>query len=227
MRELLNRNAGPLALLAVVIAMVGACVAGAGAAGLFVTGKQIRNGSITAKDLHRNAVGSKAISSGAVKSAEIGSGQVQAADIGADQVTAQALSLPSPKQVVVGPSTGAVGPSFGPLVKVADYDKTSAGSVLRVDWNGVAANGESTNCIFQVRVNGQAPQNGAGEVFGGWSEPVNVSTSALFQGLGAGAVSVEVWARYTFKMTDSPTCKLNPAPNPGLSSTFVISEDVT
>ncbi len=59
------------------------------------------------------------------------------------------------------------------------------------------------------------------------SEPVNVSTSALFPGLGAGAVSVEVWAKYTAKNTGSPTCELNPGPNPGVNSTFVISEDVT
>ncbi len=147
MRASLNRNAGPLSLLAVVIATLGACLAGANAAGVFVTGKQIKNGSITAKDLRRNAVGSKAISGGAVKSAEIGSGQVQASDIGADQVTAQALSLPSPKQVVLGPSVGPVGPDFGTLIKVADYDKTSTDSVLRVDWNGVA-----TRPIYELRL---------------------------------------------------------------------------
>lgn len=226
MRELLNRNAGPLALLAVVLAAIGACVAGAGAAGLFVTGKQIKNGSITAKDLHRNAVGSKAISSGAVKSAEIGSGQVQAADIGADQVTAQALSLPSPTQVVVGPVSGPVGPDFGPILKVTTYNKASANSVLRVDWNGVATNGEGTNCVFQVRVNGGAPQNGGGEVFA-LAQPVNVSTSALFPGVPVGAVDVEVWAKYTAKITDKPTCALNPEPNPGIRSTFLISEDIT
>lgn len=226
MRDLLNRNAGALALLAVVIATIGACIAGAGAAGIFVTGKQIKNGSITGKDLRRNAVGSKAISGGAVKSAEIGGGQVHAADIGADQVTARALSLPSPKQVVLGPSVGPVGPDFGPLVKVADYEKTSADSVLRVDWNGVASNGEQTNCIFQVRVNGQPPQGGGGEVFA-LGNPVNVSTSALFLSLAAGTVSVEVWAKYSAKLTGNPTCVLNPEPNPGIKSTFVISEDVT
>lgn len=226
MQDLLNRNAGALSLLALVVALAGACIAGANAAGVLVGGKQIKNGSITARDLHKNSVRSKAIQNGAVQSPEIGSGQVHADDIGADQVTARALSLPSPAQVVLGPSTGPVGPDFGALVKVATYDKASADSVLRVNWNGVAANGAQTNCIFQIRVNGQAPQNGGGEVFA-LSNPVNVSTSALFPSLGAGAVSVEVWARYTFKMTSSPTCVLNPEPNPGINSTFVISEDVT
>ena len=226
MRELLNRNAGSLSLLAVVIATLGACLAGASAAGVFVTGKHIKNGSITASDLHKNAVGAKAIDKGAVKSAEIGAAQVRSSDIGTNQVTAQALDLPDPTQVVMGEVVGPVGPEFSAFADVASYDKTSADSVLHVDWSGVAAGGPGTNCIYQIRVNGQPPQRGGSEVFAAGGG-VNVSTSALFGGLPAGAARIEVWARYSAKLGENPTCILNPAANPGITSTFLIIEDVT
>lgn len=234
MRELLNRNAGLMSLLALVVAVTGACLAGANAAGVLVTGKEIKNGSITAKDLRRNAVGSRAIGSGAVKSADVGTGQiqsddigssqVQAADIGDDQVTARSLSLPAPAQFVIGEVIGPVGPDFVPLATVGTYDKASAASLVRVEWSGVASSGEATNCIFQIRVNGMPPAGGGGEVFAFFTE--NVSTSGIFPGIPSGLISVEVWARYSAKAGGPPSCVLSPA-YPGLKSTFVVSEDFT
>lgn len=235
MRRALNRHAGPLALAALIVSLVGAGIAGAGAAGVFVTGKQIKNGSITARDLHRNSVRSSAIGNGAVKSADvgaeairsadIGTGQVQDVDIGDDQVTPRSLSLPAPMQFIVPPQVvGPVGPDFGPLASVGVYSKASASSVVKVDWSGVAVSGEATNCIFQIRVNGAPPEGGGGEVFAFSTE--NVSTSAVFSGQPAGPVEVEVWSKYSGKAGGQATCILSPD-YPGLKSTFVISEDFT
>jgi len=240
----LNDHAGALALAALVVAIVGVGVAGASAGGVFVTTKQIRNGTILSQDIRKNAVkssdigkdavGSTDVKAGAVESAEIASGAVQSeeidtgavqtGDIGDGQVQPGDVDLPEPEQIQESDVASAVvGDSDFALVNtVGTYMKEDATSILDVTWTGTAV-GVEVPCVFQIRVDGKASAAGAGVVYVGTSA-ASVSAAALFEGLPAGPHTIEVWAKLTDSLGSS-ACTVGPA-SAGISQTFVVSEQV-
>lgn len=232
------------AIVATLALAIAVGTSGAMATGVFVTSKQIKNGTILSQDIKNNqvksadikneSVGTPDIGAGAVDSTDIGNGQVSTADIGTGQVNSAAigngevraadLTLPAPKQLNSPAAQGAVTNQFTKLADVGTYTKETAESVLQAEWTGAVGPGSGTNCVFQLRVNGQPSEHGGGEVFA-LDVPVNVSTVGIFPGLGAGPVTVEVWAKYSATATSSPTCILGPT-NPGITNTFIVSEAV-
>jgi hypothetical protein len=224
------------ATAALVIALVG--VPGVTAGGLLVTGKQIKNGTISTKDLRNggvktadigtNAVRSADIQEGAVESVDIGEGQVTGGDIGTGQVTPEDVTMPAPGQCKFD-GTATLTPSldFQKVTDLCTYNKTDASSDLEVSWTGSVLGengGETSGCVFQLRVDGQIAPNGGGEVFG--KGVVSVSSSALFPALGTGVHVVEVWARITLGNSASNTCTVGPQ-KAGIGQTTVVSEVVT
>jgi hypothetical protein len=238
--------------LALIFAFAAFCVGGAYATGVLVTSKQIKNGSILTQDIHKNAVTDKSIGSNAVTSTDIkddavgaddigagqvdseaiGTGQVSSSDIGNGQVTPQDVTMPDPEQIKVS-DIAKIEPAsleFQKLDDVGSYTKEDPSSALQVEWTGSVEGhnaGEASGCVFQLRVDGQPPQGGGGEVFG--TGIVSVSDSALFGGFGAGSHSIEIWAKLArFEPSDGPAlnnCTVGPAAA-GINQTVVISEQV-
>jgi hypothetical protein len=188
------------------------------------TGGALASGVITSKDIKNGSILSKDIKNAQVKSPDIKDSTIDGADIGAGEIGASELNLPAPTQIASGETSGPVGAAFGKLATVGTYTKQEAESVLQVEWTGAVAPGVGTNCVFQLRVNGAPPQAGGGEVFAA-SSAVNVSTVGLFPALGVGPLAIEIWAKYSAKVTQAPTCIVGPS-NPGIASTFVIGEAV-
>jgi len=222
------------------------------ATGVLVTSKQIKNGSILTQDIHKNAVTDKSIGSNAVTSTDIkndavgaedigagqvdseaiGTGQVSSSDIGNGQVTPQDVTMPGPEQIKdsdvakLAPASLA----FQRLDEVGSYTKEDPDSALQVEWTGSVDGhneGEASGCVFQLRVDGQPPQGGGGEVFG--LGVVSIADSALFSGLGSGPHAIEIWARLAqFEPTpmggpNANSCTVGPAAA-GISQTIVVSE---
>lgn len=228
-----------LSVVALVAALCG--VGGAYAGSVLVTSKQIKNGTIVTQDIHKGGVKSSDVANGTIASpdigngdvstADIGTGQVQTADIGEGQVQPQDVTMPEPEQVVEGDIAKAeVGTeSFGLIDTVGTYAKEDGAAQLQVDWSGSAAADPQGACIFQVRVDGQAAANGAGQVYLGPSAVISVSTSALFDGLAVGPHTVEVWAMIGSNHNPSGgpfSCTVGPL-TAGVSQTFVVSEQVS
>lgn len=240
-----------MSTLAFVIALAALCVGGAMATGVLVTSKQIKNGSILTQDIHKNAVKAKSISEGAVGSAEIqddavtapdigagqvdseaiGTGQVTSSDIGNGQVTPQDVTMPEPEQIKEE-DVAKLDPASLEFQKVDDagtYDKQDGESALQVDWTGSVEGhngGEFSGCVFQIRIDGQPPQGGGGEVFG--QGIISVAVSALFPGLAAGQHHIEVWAQLAaieHEVSNNDSCTVGPV-KAGISQTFVVSEQV-
>lgn len=226
MKKQLNNNAGALALIALVVALLGACIAGANAAGVIVSSKQIRNGSILTQDIHKGAVKTSDIGTSAVKSGDIGTSAVQSSDIGEGQVTPDDVTMPDPDQLVDSDIAKAeFGEEFGRLSDVGTYAKEAPDSLLQVDWTGSAAAGFA-GCQFQIRVDGQASGPGAGVFFvANGGQAVSVASTALFSGLPTGAHTIEVWARTVGGGGAQFPCTIGPA-SAGIAQTFVVSEQV-
>lgn len=209
-----------ISVFALVIALTSA---GAWAGTVLVGSKQIRNGSILTQDIHKNAVKTTDIGSNAVGSSDIKTGAVDSSDIGEGQVLPQDVTMPDPAQLQEGDTASAVvGGDFGLVDQVGTYTKGDPTSALEVDWTGTAAAGE-INCVFQLRVDGQASANGAGLVFvaSQTESTTSVSATALFDGLGPGPHHIEVWARLTG--SGPSTCTVGPG-SAGIGQTFVVSE---
>jgi hypothetical protein len=233
--------------LALVFSLAALCVGGAMATGVIVTSKQIKNGSILTQDIHKNAVrtsdiGKDAVGSadiknesvagsdigdGQVGSADIGTGQVDSTDIGNGQVTPQDVTMPDPEQLK-DTDIASITPTlnFALVDAVGSYTKEDPTSSLQVDWTGSVEGhngGNASGCVFQLRVDGQPPQAGGGEVFG--KGVTSVAASALFPGLGTGSHQVEIWARMTIDTPADNSCTVGPA-TAGISQTIVVSEQV-
>jgi len=223
------------ATFAVVIALVG--VPGVTAGGLLVTSKQIKNNSITSADLHKSAVKSSDIDTSAVRSTDIkteaiqstdiGTGEVSSSDIGPDEVTPVDVNMPDPSQLKFN-GTASIAPSlaYQKVVDLGVYAKADPTSALEVTWTGSVLGengGETSGCVFQLRVDGAAAPAGGGEVFG--KGTVSVSASALFPGLPPGAHQVEVWARMTVSTSAGNNCAVGP-PAAGIGQTAVVAEQV-
>ncbi|HEY0391018.1 MAG TPA: hypothetical protein VGC63_04850 [Solirubrobacterales bacterium] len=207
--------------LALAIALTGATAA---ATGVFVTSKQIKNGTILTQDIHKNGVKSSDIGTDAVKSADIGTGQVGTSDIGEGQVAPQDVTMPAPNQLQEGDTASAtVGSDFAPVDIVGTYAKQDPTSLLEVDWTGTAGSGFSP-CVFQLRVDGQPSAVGAGDTYVG-SGAVSVSATSLFSGLAAGPHQIEIWGRITIGGGAQYPCTVGPA-SAGISQTLVVSEQV-
>lgn len=205
----LNRHAGLLALIALVVAVVG--VGGAVAAGVVVTSKQIRNGTILSQDIKNN--------------------NLKSADIQNGSITAQDVTMPQPSELDSA-ATARFNPTmqFSQLDVVGTYTKETVESVLEIDWTGTVEGhngGEVSGCVFQLRVDGQPSPEGGGEVFG--EGVVSVSDSALFPGLPAGAHTIEVWARLAAQEPGMggqlDQCAVGPA-SASIGQAFVVSEQV-
>ena len=243
-RKSYDRYSRVMSTLALIVALAALCVGGAIAGGAFVTSKQIKNGAIRAADLHTNAVGSKAISTSAVSASEIkddavgaadigagqvdseaiGTGQVTSTEIGNGEVTPQDVTMPDPVQIREDEMASAVvGADFEKLAEVGSYQKVDGSSALEVSWTGTAQ-APVVSCVFQLRVDGQASAPGAGAVFVQLGSTVTVGATALFPGLGAGAHTLEVWARTPNPGFTDP-CVVGPAAA-GIPQTFVVGERI-
>lgn len=250
MNERLNQHSGVLALLALALALVAAVGGIASAAGVFVTTRDIKNGTILSQDIHNNQVKSADVKNGTVASGDIktggvtspdigtgqvgsediGEGEVHTGDIGGNQVTPSDVNLPESEQIVEPPkdvASAEVGPDFALIDSAGAYTKEAAESVLEVTWTGTAkaefgAGLGSSKCVFQLRVDGNAAA-GAGEAFVENSS-INASVTALFAGLGVGPHNIEVWA----KSAESGTAKCIVGPAEiGIGQTFTIAEQVS
>ncbi len=234
MKTKLNDYAGVLALAAVVLSCIAAVGGVASAAKVFVTSRQIKNGTILSQDIKNNQVKSTDIknnqvtstdiANGQVTSTDIGEGEVHSTDIGTNQVTSSDVNLPESEQIVEAPkdvASAQVGSAFSLVDEAGTYDKEAAESVLEVSWTGSAvAAGITPQCVFQLRVDGNGVV-GAGEMFTGpstWSGTV----TALFPGLPVGPHTIEVWARST---VGNSTCIVGPA-EAGIGQTFSVAEQV-
>lgn len=230
--KLQARTALVLSVVAIVAALTG--VGTTLATQRLVTGAQIKNGSITTKDLKNNgvkaadlapnSVGSTEIQTDAVGTEELAPGAVHTSDIGADQVTAGDVDLPEPEQIVKAPEApDMVGTEFTLVDEVGAYVKEDPTSKLQIAWTGSASAGFSP-CQFQLRVDGAAATSGAGVVYVQNSSTLSVSDTALFEGLGAGAHQVQVFARSTQPGQAFP-CTVGPS-EAGIDQTFVVTEEV-
>jgi hypothetical protein len=245
MNSRLNNHAGALALAALCLALIAAVGGVASAAGVFVTSKQIKNGTILSQDIKNNQVKSDDlkndsvasadigngdvstadIGEGQVSSGDIGEGEVKSGDIGSNQVTPSDVNLPPTVQIVEPPkdiASATVGSEFALVDPVGTYNKVVVESQLEISWTGSAvAAGITPQCKFQLRVDGNAVV-GAGELFTGaqvWSGTV----AASFDGLGAGNHTIEVWAKST---VGSSTCTVGPIAA-DIGQTFTIAEQVS
>jgi len=247
-RRRLPSYSAVVSTLALVFALGAFCIGGAMATGVIVTSKQIKNGSILSQDIHRDAVktsdigrdavGSADIKNESVEGADIGNGQVGGADIGAGQVdssdigngqvTPQDVTMPDPKQLQESDTSVADigGDAFVLLDSVGTYVKEDSTSVLEVNWTGTVGSPSGSGCIFQLRVDQQPSAASGGLTFlqSGPEAASSVSADALFTGLQAGPHTVEVWARQT-QGPGTTRCIVGPA-SPGISQTFVVSEQV-
>lgn len=255
-----ERQSMRTAIIAAIVAAL-VSVAGAGATTVFVTSKQIKNGSILSQDIHRgavqtsdlqnggvkstdiangsvsspdigaDAVGSSEIGSNAVTSGEIAPGQVESSDIGDGQVQPGDVTMPPPDQMSETPAPGArdvasadVDQGYALIDTVGMYTKTDPTSVLQLDWTGSASAG-FVPCVFQLRVDGQPSGPAAGETYVQNSQTVSIASSALFDGLGAGDHSVEIWGRVVGGGGARYTCTVGPA-GATIGQTVVVSEQV-
>lgn len=201
-----------LSVMAIIAALGGV---GGAIAGSMITGKQIRNGSLTSLDYHK----------GSVKSTDIANSSVSTADIGTDQVTPADVAMPAPESNSAGGTAAKVGGEFAPLQTILTGTKDQAESVLHATWGGTITASNLTTCIFQLRVNGQPPTGGGGEAAASSEQVVQINVDAVFAGIPAGPVSVEIWAKVTQDVYGTSTCQTAPA-NPGIRTTATISEDV-
>lgn len=212
-----------ISVVALVAALCG--VGGAYAGSVIITSKQIKNGTILSTDIHKAGVKSTDVANGTISSADIGNGDVTSTDIGANQVTPADVSMPAPLQVIPPTASGPVTTEgFSKLADVATYSKAQSESVLEVNWSGAVTSGPGTNCIFQLRVDGNEPSGGGGEVFA-QATPVNVATSAQFTGLAAGDVTVQIWAKATAIIGPGGSCVIGPS-NPSIDTTIGIVEQI-
>jgi hypothetical protein len=226
MRQRLNNNAGSLALLALIVSLLGTGAVGANAVGVLVGSKQIRNGSILTQDIHKSAVKSSDIGPAAVQSTDVEDGAIDSTDIGNGEVEPQDVTMPDPAQLKESDvATFVPTVDFALLDIVGSYSKDDPTSVLEVDWTGSVEGhngGEASGCVFQLRVDGQPPAGGGGEIFG--KGLTSASASALFPGLAAGPHQVEIWARKVLPNTGmGDSCTVGPA-EAGIKQTVVVSE---
>jgi hypothetical protein len=228
-KRFIRRNyANVVATLALVIALTSA---GAMAGSVFVTSKQIRNGSILTQDIHKGAVKTSDIGTSAVGSSDIKSDAVQSSDIGTGQVTPQDVTMPDPEQLrEQDVATSNPTMAFAKLDDVGSYTKEDPTSTLEVDWTGSVEGhngGEVSGCVFQIRVDGQPAQGGGGEVFG--QGITSVAAAALFGGLGTGPHQIEIWARLAAQEPGMggkfDSCTVGPAAA-DIAQTVVVSEQV-
>lgn len=220
----MSNKAGKAALVVAIIAMIASFAGMASAARFLITSSaQIKPGVILTNDIHKNAVRATDIQTGAVKSADLATGAVQSADIGEGQVQPEDVTAPEPEQIPDQGATVEVTDTFALVDPVGAYTKEDPTSVLLIEWVGTAR-AEFSGCVFQIRVNGQpATAQGGGEVFVSNGSTWSGSTSALFDGFGAGPVNVEVWAKATISGTPFP-CTVGPAGT--IPQSFVVSEAV-
>jgi hypothetical protein len=213
-RKLKDNYAAIMSTVAVVLALTSA---GAVAAGVVVTSKTIKNGTVKSVDLQNGGVKSADLKNDSVSSADIGSDAVSSSDIAPGAVESAALNLPAPVQCQVAGETK-IHPTmaFAKVADVCTYAKGTAESILEVDWTGSVEGhngGGVSGCVFQIRVNGMPSAQGAGAVFGDGLSPV--SASVLFSGIQPGPLTVEIWARLAAQEPgmggDYDACTLGPA----------------
>lgn len=241
MNKSLNRHSGKLALVALVVSVLGFCLAGASASGVFVTSRQIKNGTILSQDLHNNGIKSVDVKNGTVSSADIGNGDVASADIGegevhtgdigTNQVFAQDVNLPESEQLVETPAnTGSaeVGGKFALVDEVGTYTKEVNESKLEIAWTGtvqasfVPPSISTEGCVFQLRVDGQTGVNSGGEVLGGHSTTTtSVAATSLFE-VPAGPHQIQVYAK---SLVGNSICIVGPT-ELGINQTFTVAEQV-
>lgn len=157
--------------------------------------------------------GAGAWAAGKITSEDIKNGTIRKVDLRKNAVTPQKVKFPRARAIQgAGASAAAaatVADTFEPVAQMGTYKKLDAGSVLQVTWSGTADSGDLA-CIFQLRVDGQPPAGGGGEVYLRSGATLSVSVQALFSGLGAGEHSVEIYARMPdFSGTEYP-CTVNP-----------------
>lgn len=87
-----------------------------------------------------------------------------------------------------------VSDQYEQVAVMGTYAKRDPTSVLQLTWTGTAR-ADFSPCIFQLRVDGQPPIGGGGEVYVQNSNTVSVSAQGLFTALSPGPHEVAVYAR--------------------------------
>jgi hypothetical protein len=176
----MRNKSGKAALLVAVLALLSSLAGFSPAAGFIITSsKQIKPGVVLSSDIHKNgvrdsdiagnavtgsdvspsAIGTTDIAEGGVTTGDIGADQVTATDIGANQVTPESVEAPEPEEEILTGGTVEATSEFAPTPLVGHYTKEDPTSILSVEWNG-SAHAAFSGCVFQLRVNGQAPSPG-------------------------------------------------------------------
>lgn len=208
-----QRAAFVISILALVAAMTGGALAG-----VIITSKQIRNGSILSQDIHNNQV----------KSADLKNRSVDTTDIAKEAVENPEINVPNPAQLdEEGAASGQVGVDFALVDKVGTYVKEETATALQVEWLGSAEGATFAPCIFQLRIDGVAAPSSGAEWFVPAQQRSNVSISDIFSGLPEGPHEIEVWARTgPGTMGNGPfVCMVGPA-SMGIGQTFLVGEVV-
>lgn len=180
-------------------------------------------GGAYAASIAKNSVGSKQLKANSVKSAEIAKRSVASSEIENGEVLPPDLQLPAPALLRQSGEVAATpGDQYAKIATLGTYAKQDASSVLRIAWSGSIGAGFSP-CVFQLRVDGQADDRNAAEVFVQNSNTESASVDALFSGLAAGPHDIEVWARAT--SGGASVCTLSPTAA-GIGQTAVVEEAV-
>lgn len=190
----------------------------------------IGDDQVTAAAIAPNQVGTEQIAPDAVGTAEVAPGAVGSTEIANGSVTPQDVTMPGPVQFQrpagEPASVNISSPDYTLVAVMGTYEKQDATSALEASWTGTAEADPDSNsdCVFQVRVDGQASR-GAGEVYVSHGPAISVSATSLFDGLGTGPHQVEIWARLTNYGGGTFTCTVGPF-GTGIAQTVVVSEKV-
>lgn len=218
------RFATVMATVALVATLCG--IGGAYAGSVFITGKQIRNGSLTTQDYKKGSVQPSDVKNGSVGTTDLQNGGIAGADIGSDQVEAGDLNLPDPQQVTeTGTASAEVGDAFTLLDPVETYVKVDPTSQLEITWTGSAAT-QFLPCQFQIRVDGLPAPGEAGTIYvPNGTVDGNISTTASFPGLPVGPHVIAVYARSVGGGGGQFPCTVGPT-QAQISQTFLTAEQV-
>jgi hypothetical protein len=219
-----------MSILLSVVALVAALggVAGAGAAGVLIGSKQIKNGTVKSIDLRNNGVQSADLTNGGVSSADLQDNGVSSPDLAPGSVEGEAIDVAGPVQCqVAGAVTIVPTLEFQKVTDLCTYTKVEGVTPLEVDWTGSVEGrngGEAGGCTFQLRANDVPSAQGGGETFGKGLSPANAA--AIFAGIPAGPVTVSVWAKISIDSPIGNSCTVGPEAA-GIVQTVTVAEAIT
>lgn len=212
--------------IALVMSALALTMGGAMAAGKLVvrSSSQIRNGAVTTRDLRNATVRTADIATGGVTTADVAEGTIESGDVAPEGVKPEDVAFPEAGQIVVqAPDRTVRAAQAAPAFSAGAYAKGTGESELQVSWTGTART-DFSQCVFQLRVDGQPAADGAGQVFVPNGTTEAVAATATWKGLPPGPHAVEVWAHSTQESSEGGyECTVGPA-SAQVPQTFAVAE---